>query len=409
MTFSVSEPAMRYSALGADMWGSAIDASLTVLASIPHPVISFAMGSPGLEAMPTEALSRSMSRVLVDHTRGSALDYSPTEGDHVLRAALLERAAAAGERIDPGCLLITAGGMQGLDLVAKLFLSRGDTVLAEAPSYANGLATIHNHGATILQVDMDEEGLDIDAALAAVRVSGIIPRLIYAIPTFQNPSGLTYSLERRIRLLELARSWGALVVEDDPYSELRYGGEPVPSLLALDGDAGTVIQVRTFSKIAAPGLRVGWLIGATDTIRRMTAVRQSMDTCANTPAQRAIAELILSGDLDSHVRGLRALYPQRRDLMLAALEQQFAPSSGLSWSRPLGGMFIWVRLPEPVAGQHLLAACLREGVAIVPGEAFNQASGSRAFRLCFSAPAASDIAEGVRRVGVALGAIGVGA
>jgi 2-aminoadipate transaminase len=391
------------------MWGSAIDASLSILAADPRPIISFAMGSPAADAIPSDAIADAAARALTGPAASSALDYAPTEGHPRLRAALLDRLARSGVAIDPACLLVTAGGMQGLDLVYRLFLERGDVVLAESPSYASGLATAHNHGARLIQVPMDAGGLDLNMAEREIARIGRPPRIVYAIPTYQNPSGITYDLDRRRRLLELAEEWDSLVIEDDPYSELRYEGEAHPSVLELDQGRGNVIQVRTFSKIVAPGLRLGWIVAPKDAIRRFVDVRQSMDTCANAIAQQVVADLLESGAADRHVERLRALYPGRRDTMLAALERELGDMPGVTWNRPTGGMFIWLDLPPTMDGAAVLRAGLDQGIAIVPGEAFDPVRCRHAVRLCFSAVDDATIALGVTRLAAAIRSMAGGA
>ena len=395
--YAVTHPIAPYGRRGQHARGSAIDASMSILAAAPRDVISLAMGSPAPDAIPTAEIAAATADVLAAVDGGSALDYVPTEGHPALRRGLLERLEAQGLSANPACLLVTAGGMQGLDLACRLFLDPGDLVLAESPSYANGLATAHNNGGEIVQVPVDDEGLDLDAARAAVDEAGRAPRLVYAIPTFQNPSGVTYSLARREGLLELARGWGAIVVEDDPYSELDYGNWELPSLLRLDGGAGHVVQVRTFSKIVAPGLRLGWVVGPSDAVTRMIAAKQSMDTCANSLAQRVVARLLGDGTVDRHVERLRQLYPTRRDAMLTALHEHLGPL-GASWTQPRGGMFVWVSLPS-VDGEAVLANGLAAGVAVVPGSAFDAVRCRNAIRLCFSSVNEEAIAEGVRRLG----------
>ena len=400
--FSVGQSAVGYSLRGRDVWGSAIDASLSILAADPRPIISLAMGSPAADAIPSAEIGEAAARILTGPTASAALDYAPTEGHPRLRLALLARMAAAGVPVDPACLLVTAGGMQGLDLVYRLFLEPGDLVLAESPSYASGLATAHNHGAILLQVPMDEGGLDLDAAESAVAAAGRPPRIVYAIPTFQNPSGVTYDLARRRRLLQLARAWGSLVIEDDPYGELRYDGETQPSLLELDDGRGAVIQTRTFSKIVAPGLRLGWLVAPGDVVRRMVDLRQSMDTCANGLAQQVVADLLETGALDRHIVRLRALYPARRDRMLRALERELGDIPGVAWNHPMGGIFIWLDLPPTLDGSVVLRTGLDHGVAIVPGDAFDPDRCRNAVRLCFSAVDDAAIDLGVQRLGAAI-------
>jgi 2-aminoadipate transaminase len=400
---------MRYDAIrahqdygrrGHAIVGSAIDATLSTLAALDRPIVSLAMGSPAPDAIPTSELAALADEVLRGSAGSNALDYAPTEGHPELRLALLDRLDGEGFEVDPDCVLVTAGGMQGLDLSMKLFLDPGDLVFAESPSYTNGLATAHNYEARVVQVGMDDEGMDLDMARAEVARRGR-PRLIYSIPTFQNPSGLSYSRRRRGELLAFAEECGAIVIEDDPYGELRYEGDPIPSLLELDEGRGHVIQVRTFSKIVAPGLRLGWLVGPKEVVARAVAARQSMDTCANALSQRIIARFISRGLLDHHIRNLRELYPARRDAMIGALQDDLGGTPGVRWRRPEGGMFLWLELPTGVDGTSLLAECLRQGVAVVPGIAFDPAR-HHAIRLCFSAVTSEEIPIAISRLAAAV-------
>jgi 2-aminoadipate transaminase len=403
--FDVERAALVYSGRGATVVGSPIDASMSVLAAADRPITSFAMGSPAPDAIPIVDIGDALERVLSSSTAAGALDYSPTEGNPVLRRALLGRLHRQGRDVHPDCLLITAGGMQGLDLVYRLFLEPGDLVLAESPSYANGTATARNHGARLVQVPLDDEGLDIEAARRTIRDLGQAPKLLYLIPTYQNPSGRSYTVTRRLEILALAREVGALVVEDDPYSELRYEGETYPSLQELDEDQGGVIQVRTFSKIVAPGLRVGWLVAPRNVVARMVDLRQTMDTCANSLGQIIVADLIENDRLGAHIERLIALYPARRDAMDRALASAFGGIDGITWTRPSGGMFTWLDLPETIDGDAVLRAGLERGVAVVPGSAFDPERAKHALRLCFSAVAEADIDEGIGRLGATVEAL----
>jgi 2-aminoadipate transaminase len=401
--FGRDRMAAEYSARGAAVVGSPIDASMSTLAAATRPIISFAMGSPAPDAIPHEEIRIALDHVMNKASSPRAFDYSPTEGSPLLREALLGRLDRDDQGVDSKCLLITAGGMQGLDLVYRLFVEPGDVVLAESPSYANGIATAWNHGALVKQIPMDHEGLDLDAAAFAVAQSGRTPRLLYLIPTYQNPSGVSYTLERRQAVLKFAHDLGAVVIEDDPYSELRYSTDSYPSLLELDEGRGHVIQVRTFSKIVAPGLRVGWVIAPSDVTSKMIKLRQTIDTCANSLAQQVIAYLIESGLLDRHIERLRILYPARRDSMDAALRREFSSAEGMSWSLPTGGMFIWLGLPTHLEGEAILAAGLERGVAVVPGSAFDSIRCRNAIRLCFSAADDGAISEGIGRLRDAVG------
>jgi 2-aminoadipate transaminase len=393
--FAVERSAAGLAPRGEAIVGSAIDASMSVLAAADRPIVSLAMGSPAADAIPVREIADATERVLAGSRATGSLDYSPTEGHPALRRALLSWLRGHGQAVDPGCLLITAGAMQGLDLVYRLFLEPGDLVLAESPSYANGVATARNHGADVRQVVLDDEGIDLEAARRAVVEAGRPPRILYLVPTYQNPSGRTYSVRRRLEVLAYARETGAIVIEDDPYRELRYGGPSLPSLLELDGQDGRVVQVRTFSKTIAPGLRSGWLVAPRDVVRRMVDLRQTMDTCANALAQAIVADLLESGAFDAHVERLRSLYPRRRDAMDAALAAGFEGVDGVAWTRAEGGMFTWVTLPDGIDGDAVLDAAMRRGVAVVPGSAFDEQRTREAVRLCFSAVDEAAIAVAV--------------
>jgi 2-aminoadipate transaminase len=397
-----------YGSRGRTVTGSPIDASLSIVAAVDGPLVSFAMGSPGGDVVPADEIAALSAELLESGRRQVSLDYTPTEGDPGLRTALTGRLRDDGLSVEPGNLLITAGAMQGLDLVARLFVEHGDLVVVESPSYPNGLATLRNHGARLLPVPVDADGLIpeiLEERLAAAQQS---PRLIYTIPSFQNPSGALASKSRRLELLEIARRFGALILEDDPFSELRYGEDRLPSLLELDGGQGWVVQVRTFSKIVAPGLRVGWVVAPSDTIVRMVQAKQSMDTCANSLAQGILRLFIETGGLDTHIRRLRIVYAQRRDMMLRALGRAFGGFPGVSWSRPAGGLFVWLGLPEAASGDMVAATALRRGVSVMPGSAFTLRADEPALRLCFAAAQTMDIDRGVSALSEAFDEVNTG-
>lgn len=396
--FNVDRAAVGYSRLGTGAVGSPIDASMSILAASTDPIITFAMGSPAADAIPVEEFATAFGRIMSSDLNRSAFDYSPTEGNPGLRRALLSRLESHGQPTEPDCMLITAGGMQGLDLAFRLFLEPDDLVIAESPSYSNGTATARNHGANVLQIPLDGDGIDLEAADRAIREAGRVPKIMYLIPTYQNPSGASYTVARRLEVLAFARKIDALIIEDDPYSELRYGGEEFPSLQQLDQGEGRVIQVRTFSKILAPGLRVGWTIAPRHVTNQMVRLRQTMDTCASSLGQLIVAALIESGELDAHIQRLRTLYPVRRDAMDRGLRETFDENSGVSWSRPEGGMFMWLDLPAAVDSDVVFAAGIERGVAIVPGSAFDPVRGRNALRLCFTAADPETLGEGLQRL-----------
>jgi 2-aminoadipate transaminase len=376
--------------------GSVIDSSTSLLAAQPHDVVRLAMGSPAREAIPSATFGTLLGELAGNGH--AAFDYGPTEGDRALRDALTAFLAGQGTPVAPEELLITSGGMQGLDLVCKLLVGPGDLVAVESPTYTNGTATISGYEGEMEEVPGDADGLDVDELERLTERRGTPPKLIYTIPTFQNPSGTTLSLARRERLIELAAEWGAVVLEDDPYSLLRFEGEPLPSLRELGAGRARVIAVHTFSKILAPGLRVGWVVAEPELIERMVDARQSMDTCTAPPMQQLVARFLADGLADEHLDSLRAAYRQRKRAMQEALEDELA-GLGASWTDPQGGFFLWLTLPEAIDTQALFRDALAEGVAYIPGPAFS--IGGRfpnALRLAFSAESPDRAREGIRRL-----------
>ena len=380
--------------------GSVIDASTSLLAAQSHDVVRLAMGSPAPEAIPSAVFADLLADVA--GSGGDAFDYGATEGDPALREALLEFLAEQGTPVRADELLITSGGMQGLDLTCKLFVGAGDLVAVESPTYTNGTATISGYEGEMLEVPGDRDGMNVDALEALVSERGAPPKVIYTIPTFQNPSGTTLSLERRERLVELAEQWDALILEDDPYSLLRFEGEPLPSLRELAAGRARVVAVHTFSKIIAPGLRVGWVVAEPEVITRMIDARQSMDTCTAPPMQRLVARFLAGGSAETHLSGLRDAYRDRKHAMQEALAHELA-DFGATWTDPHGGFFLWLTLSESTDTQALFPAALAEGVAYIPGQAFSISGRfDNALRLAFSAEPPERAREGVRRLRRAL-------
>ncbi|MGQ9626582.1 MAG: aminotransferase-like domain-containing protein [Anaerolineae bacterium] len=389
-----------YSRLGADIRGSRIDEISNSVANVGRDVISLAPGCPSPETLPAEELAQIWEKLIA--REGPALfNYaSTTEGEAALRAFLAEKLRSEGAALEMENVLITTGGMQGLDLACKLLVEPGDAVLVETPAYSNGLAAIHNYGGQPCHVPGDDEGLlpeAVEEAVMALRREGRPVKLIYTVPTFQNPGGTTMPLERRERFLELARKHGLLILEDDPYRDLSFYGPPPPSLLSLDGAGGTVVHVSTFAKNISPGLRVGWVAAPAETIRKMALARHSMDICTNTPGQKIVTEFCLSGELERHIQGLIPAYRARKERMLASLEGRFG---GLArWTDPGGGFFIWLTFDESVSAERLLDFALEEGVAFVPGSAFDAyKETSNDMRLCFAYPNLEEIDLGIERL-----------
>jgi 2-aminoadipate transaminase len=387
---------LPYAARAAGLVGSVIDSSTSLLHKQKHDIVRFAMGSPAAEAVPSAVLAKIAATDLGEHA-ADAFDYAATEGDPPLRAALLEVLRGTPDETTADRLTITAGGMQGLDLFCKIFVDPGDLVVVESPTYTNGSATALSYGAELLEVPVDADGMDVDALESLVSASGRPPKAIYAIPTFQNPSGATLSVPRRHRLLELARSWGSMVIDDDPYCLLRFAGDPLPTLRQLGGGDPLVFSVRTFSKIVAPGLRVGWVDTAPELQQLLINAKQAMDTCTNLPAQRLLTGFLSGGHLADHLVTQRAEYRRRKEAMRDALREHFGDIA--RWTDPDGGFFLWVTLTNGVNTHDLFEVALAEGVAFIPGTAFSPSGRfTDALRLCFASTTPERTREGIARL-----------
>ena len=371
-------------------------------------ILSFGGGLPAPEVFPSAAIAAASQRVLAEHGT-AALQYGTTEGYPPLRELLARHMARYGIRVTPDNILITAGSQQALDLIGKLFLNAGDHVLTEQPTYLGALQAWNAYQAQYLPVPLDDDGMQMDGLEEALRHG---PKFLYVLPNFQNPGGVTLARERRHRLVELASHYGAPIVEDDPYGQLRYEGDHLPPLVHLDAQLhgrnggrrpfrGGVIYLGTLSKVLAPGLRVGWVVAPEEVVARMVQMKQGMDLHTSTFAQMVAWETARGGFLDRHVRTIRTVYAERRNAMLAALERHMPP--GVRWTRPQGGLFLWLTLPPGQDSEALLADALREKVAFVPGRSFfPNGGGERTLRLNFSYCRPELIHEGMRRLGSVL-------
>jgi 2-aminoadipate transaminase len=380
----------------ANLVGSVIDSSTSLLAAQTHDIVRFAMGSPADEAVPL-AEFRQIADQVINH---SSMTYGATEGEPGLLKALVKYLAGTSDPTDEERITITAGGMQGLDLACKIFVNPGDLVIVESPTYTNGSATALSYGAELLEAPIDENGLIVEALPELVAAAGRTPKAIYTIPNFQNPSGTTLSLPRRHQLLELAHEWNSVIIDDDPYGLLRFEGEDLPSLQALSPGDPLLFSVRTFSKILAPGLRVGWV--DTDPALRQLVInaKQAMDTSTNVPAQHIVAEFIRRGGLDNHLADLRTEYKRRKDSMQESLRRNLGDR--ITTTDPEGGFFLWLTLQgedAQISTRKLFETALAEGVAFIPGPALS-ASGKfdDALRLCFASTTPERAEEGVIRL-----------
>lgn len=357
-------------------------------------LISFAGGAAHPGDLPLPGLSRAFEQALSPET----LSYGSARGEEVLLEALRRYFAAEDVDASPERTMVTAGAMAGIDLVLRRVLAPGDVVVVESPTYSDSLISLALTRAQVVELPMDEQGARVEE-LPAIAAKVGPPRAIYTIPTFHNPTGLTMSLARRRRLVELAAELGSLLIEDDAYSAFRFEGEAVPSLAALSPE---VVSVRSLSKIVAPGLRLGCVIGPPPLLESLEQARGGVDICASPLNQAAAARFIGAGEVEPHVQRLAELFRGRRDAMLDALSAHFG-GLGAEWHRPEGGMFIWMRLPPPLDTADLLDAAFDEGVSFVPGSVFAAHGAHRsALRLCFSGVEETQIAAGIERLRAAL-------
>ena len=382
----------RYAAAMADVRSSAVR-DLFAAASRPD-VISLSGGMPDVRRVPHEAVSRAVREAL-KHDGPAALQYGSSEGRYPLRSTIVGLMAETGVRLSEDDLIVTSGAQQGLDLLAKVFLDPGDTVICEGPTYVGALQAFSVYRPRIEWIETDEHGMRVDLLEETLRRLGPQgAKFIYTIPNFQNPAGVTLTPDRRRRLLELAREYDIPVVEDDPYGRLRYEGGHVLPLRALDAD---VIYLGTFSKIFAPGLRLGWMAAPRPILAKVLLAKQGADLCGSSFAQ-SVAEHYMKGTAWRRVLAdLTKTYHERRDAMLAALVEHFP--ADVTWTHPEGGFFVWVTLPAHLDTRPLLAEAVEHGVTFVPGSDFYpDGSGRNSLRLAFCYEEPARIEEGVRRI-----------
>ncbi|WP_405860827.1 PLP-dependent aminotransferase family protein [Streptomyces sp. NBC_01515] len=370
-----------------------------ILAVTARPeVINFAGGLPAPELFDATGIAAAYQAVLAE-TPARALQYATTEGEPVLRAALAARTSARGLPTEPDDLLVTTGSQQALSLLATALLEPGDVVLVENPCYLAALQVFAFAGARVVAVPGDGDGVDPEALDELVVRER--PKLLYTVPTFQNPTGRTLPADRRAAVAAVAARRGLWIVEDDPYGELRFEGKRLPWIAAQEGAADRTVLLGSFSKVMAPGLRLGWLRAPTSLLRACVVAKQAADLHTPTVNQLSAARYLADNDLDAHVARVAGVYRERRDAMLAGLAN--ALPQGSSWERPEGGMFLWARLPESYDTTELLARVVRQDVAYVPGAPFYAGEPERStMRLCFVTQPPEEIREGLRRLGEGL-------
>jgi len=385
--------------------GSSVIRELLKLTEQPD-VISFAGGLPAPKVFPIKEFHEACN-VVLDNFGPQALQYSTTEGYLPLREMIARHTTRYNAEVNADNIMITSGSQQALDFIGRLFINRGDYIVVESPTYLGALQAWNAYGAQYIPVRTDEHGMIVDELEAALRVG---PKFIYVLPNFQNPGGSTLSLERRKKLVEIADKYGVPIVEDDPYGQLRYEGVHIPSVVSLDSEfrgpngghySGNVIYLSTFSKLLAPGLRLAWVIAPPQVIRKLVMTKQAADLHTSSFNQYVAYEVGKGGFLDEHVKVIRAVYKERRDVMIEMMEEMFPPE--VTWRKPHGGMFLWGILPKEMDAAEVLKKALERKVAFVPGEAFHpNGGGKNTMRLNFSYSSPDLIREGVERLGLTL-------
>ncbi|MCK5145386.1 PLP-dependent aminotransferase family protein [bacterium] len=362
-------------------------------------VISFGGGLPDASLFPVKDIARITNQVL-EEKGYLALQYGPTHGEAEMLDALVDHMNAYDDPATTEEVCITSSSQQGIDLISMLFLDEGSVIVIEKPSYMGGIQTFRRCGADMRGVPIDEDGMDMNAlreVLDKLEQEGKKPSFIYTIPDFQNPTGISMSLERRKELLQIARDRGLLIVEDSPYRELSFSGEVLPSIWKLSEGKG-VIMLKTFSKMLFPGMRMGWILAHPELIEKFVTLKQSVDLCTPSFNQLIMATFLKEGRMKLAIENAIACYGPKRDAMLAAMEREMPGE--LWWSKPKGGMFLWVRLPENVDAKDIFMKAIKNNVAYVIGRPFHcDNSGSNTLRLNYSFPSIEQINEGIARLG----------
>lgn len=371
--------------------------------AITADVISFGGGQPAAELYPLEAMERAFSRAILEDGR-TILPYGSIEGLPALREIVVERLGRRGIEASPQNVVITTGSMQGLHLVGRAMLDHGDSVITEAPTFQAALGTWEHQQPRFLTVPVDEHGMRVDVLQQLLEQTGARPKFAYVLPTFQNPSGVSLTLERRRKLLELAREHDFLIIEDDPYGDFWYdeGSDPIPPIRSLPGSEEHVVYLGTFSKILAPGLRLAYAVASPALHRVLVRCKRGLDYQTDALVQQGVVRLVRDGDFDleAHVVMCRREYKARRDAMLDSLETTFSDVQGSDWTRPSGGYFLWLDLPRDVTDLAVAAAARVQGVEVWPGSVFypNGEGGHHSVRLSFADASPERIAEGIRRL-----------
>ncbi len=389
----------RYAGRTRGMTASEIRALFSV-ASRPE-VVSLAGGMPSLTSLPLDAVADSVREVITSHGQ-TALQYGSGQGDPVLREQICEVMALEGIDAHPDDVVVTVGSQQGLDLVTRIFCDPGDVVVCEAPSYVGALGVFRAYECDVVHVEMDDEGLVPEAlrqALGRLAETGRRVKFCYTVPTYHNPAGVTLTEARRVEVLEICAEHDVLVVEDNPYGLLGFSGEPPQALRAGDtsDSSDRVVYLGSFSKTFAPGLRVGWVLAPHAVREKLVLAQESSTLCPPALSQSVVSAYLSGHDWRGQVKVFRELYRERRDAMLEALADELPPTA--RWTRPDGGFYVWLTLPEGLDAKAMLPRAVTARVAYVPGTAFYaDGFGSRCMRLSYCHPTPERIRDGVRRL-----------
>lgn len=361
-----------------------------------HDIISFAGGLPYVNGLPKDELASVMDRVIRE-SHATALQYGSTEGLAGLKSQLVEIMSEEGLEADTDHILVTTGSQQALDLLSRIFIDPGDKIIIEGPTYLGALSAFRPTNPEFITIPLDRDGIKVELLKDALeRAGGDKPKFIYVVPNFHNPAGATISMSRREELIELAYDHDLIIIEDNPYGLLRFEGEPLPPLAAMDSER--VIYVGTLSKIVSPGIRVGWVLAQAPIIDKLATLKQSADLCSSNLSQAFAEEYLSRGLCKKNLPHLRDLYKERRDAMISSLEEHFPEES--SWTKPEGGLFIWASLPEYLDTSKMLPLAIENKVAFVPGSAFyHDGSGKNNMRLNFSFPSPEEIFLGMEKLG----------
>lgn len=358
-------------------------------------IISFAGGMPAPESFPIEELVR-IGREVLENTGAQALQYGPTEGYQPLREAIAKRMAKLKVDAKSENILVTSGSQQGLDFAAKIFINPGDIIVCESPTYLGAINAFKAYEPKFIEVSTDKDGMNMEELQEVLQNNDNI-KFIYVIPDFQNPSGKTWSIERRIKLVELANKYNVVIIEDNPYGELTFEGEVLPAVKHFDTE-GRVAFLGTFSKILCPGLRLGWVVANTEFLSKFILVKQGADLQSSTISQMEAAKFLELYDIDAHIQKIIDIYKVRKEVMIKTMEEEFP--EGVSFTNPKGGLFTWVVLPEYMNARELALKALEQDVAYVPGGSFFPNGGNEnTIRLNYSNMDEERIREGIKRLG----------